>query len=197
MHSETNKAYMAGLMDGEGHIGITLSAPRSRGGEMRTHSVIVTVSNTYLPLMDDLRADWGGTLVVRRVSKTSNTMIGNLRWSSKAAADVLNEIRPYLIIKHEQADHAIAFSKELANRPSATKMITEDEWNRREELRVAIRQLNRPDPTVVVLPYPVVKPRICVICREEYTTYKSSKSMYCSQKCIAKGRWQQVKAEAS
>lgn len=194
MHSETDRTYLAALIDGEGHIGIALAKPRTNRAFMRTHSAILTVANTYLPVMDEIREDWGGTLVVRKANPTSSTMIGNLRWSSKAAAEVLWEIRPYMRIKHAQADLLLAFADELAARPSRTQMISKDEWDRREDLRVSIRQLNKPDPSVVAAPYPTNPALTCAFCGDQYTNYVSTKSMYCGQKCAQKARWQRVKS---
>lgn len=196
MSRERDRAYLAGLVDGEGAIGIALARPRSRG-EMRSHAVYLTVSNTYLTAMDKMRELWGGTLVVRRASKESDRMIGNLRWSSRAAANVLQEIRPYLLIKHEQADLALEFMRDMDKRRSKTHAISEDEWHNRERLRVAIRQLNRPDPNVKPLPYPTITPQTCVFCNQKYTAFKSRKSKYCSQRCAQKARWQRVKSRAN
>ena len=154
MASKLEKAYFAGLLDGEVHIGITMA--RQRGsGEWRTHQMIVTLSNTFMPVMIECKELWGGTLVVRRANKETSTMIGNLRWSAQKAKTVLQDLRPYLRIKAAQADLALAFAKEVKDRKSVTGRINEKEWNRREELRIAIRQLNRPDPANVPLPYPL------------------------------------------
>ena len=197
MYTEVEKAYLAGFLDGEGHIGIT-KAQTPRTGGTHTHMVIVTVSNTYLPLMEKLQRRWGGTLVKRKACKTSEKIIGNLRWSSRAAAAVLHELEPYIVVKKQQLEIALAFADELANREYHAKPLTEDEWRRREELRMAIRALNG---GVVgdteVRPAPTFAPKVCANCGKPIETYERLSRKYCSIKCARRARYLRNKAQIS
>jgi len=195
MTTVLERAYFAGLLDGEGHIGITRARQEPYG--WKTHQMIVTLANTYMPVMSAAKVLWGGTLVVRPTNRGSKTMIGNLRWSAQNAKKVLQDLRPYLRIKAAQADLALAFTKEVKERASVTGRITEEEWNRREELRVAIRQLNRPDSSVIAEPYPQRPAKQCAWCGQDFTEYVSMVTRYCSNSCVAKARWQRVKARQS
>ena len=108
MKTETDKAYLAGLVDGEGHIGITTAMQRKGDGYWRTHCLIVTVSNTHLETLAWVKSLWQGTLVVRKQPR-NKVPIGNLRWSSRQAVEVLNDIKPYVRIKATQLELALQF----------------------------------------------------------------------------------------
>lgn len=198
MPTETDKAYFAGLLDGEGHIGITLAKPRGARSDWRTHAVIVTLSNTHTDTLTWAQTLWPtakGTLVIRTQSK-QRVPIGNLRWSSAAAGVVLRDVVPYLRIKVSQATIALQFIHEMGERAFRAQVISEEEWYRREEMRLAIRQLNRADPTLIPEPYPIVdRTRGCAFCGQVFERAPGSRQMYCSVACESKERWQRQKAK--
>mgnify|MGYP001611554297 CR=1 FL=1 len=187
--TETERAYLAGLFDGEGHLGITLARPRLAGRkDWRTHVLIMTIANTHMDTMTWLQASWPkGTLVIRQQA-TGRIPVGYLRWTSAGARTVLLEILPYLRIKKPQALLALRFVEEMAERPYKSKTLSEEEWLRREDLRIAIRHLNRPDPTLKVEPFPGHRfQRGCSSCAQKFTLMDGSRMAYCSPECQAKG----------
>ena len=195
MTSETHKAYLAGLIDGEGHVGITTSRVRP-GGLWRSHYLIVTLSNTHIPTMAWVKSFWQGTLVIRQQPQ-QRTPIGNLRWSSAQATAVLKDIRRYSRIKAAQIELALQFSKIIEDRHRSTKYISEEEWNLREELRLAIRQLNRPDPSLKAIPYPADRYRkTCPQCGAEFSSNGTTKK-YCVKSCYWKATNQRRSADNS
>ena len=188
MYTEVEKAYLAGFLDGEGHIGITRSIPRVNTGR-HCHYMIVTIANTHKPIMEKLKRRWGGVLVWRKASKESDTIIGNLRLSSIAAANLLREIEPYLVVKKKQAELALLFADELANRETVTKPLTKAEWDRREDLRIAIREINRPGQELDRTPYPEPAPLVCAYCGKQITEYeRGTTRQYCDLKCQSAAR---------
>ena len=193
MKTEVDKAYLAGLVDGEGHIGITTAMQQKNGEAWRTHCLIVTVSNTHLETLAWIKSLWQGTLVIRKQPQ-QRVRIGNLRWSSKQAVEVLRDIQPYVRIKATQLGLALQFASLITDRPHATKYISEGEWDLREELRMAIRQTNRADDTLKKAPYPFYRDtRNCDVCGTEFLRRGTSR-MYCSTKCANKALWQRRKA---
>lgn len=196
MPTETEKAYLAGLLDGEGHIGITLANPRGNNGEWRTHTVIVTLANTHLETLK-----WAvticprGTLVVRRQPKQT-IPIGNVRWSSAAAGEMLTTVQPYLRIKVAQAALALQFVSEMRQRAYHSKVLSQAEWEQREALRLAIRQINRPDPTLATVPYPTWRyERVCLTCGNVFLPTDGSRRLYCTPHCFRAMQWQRQKAK--
>ena len=194
MKTETQKAYLAGLIDGEGHIGITMAMQRKDSVYWRTHSMIVTVANTHLETLAWVKSLWLGTLVIRKQPRQT-IPIGNLRWSSRQAVEVLKDIQPYSRIKSAQIELALQFSRLIEERPSHTKFISEEEWDLREELRLAIRQINRADATLQAVPYPLERDtRTCLVCGEEFQRHGTSR-LYCASQCAHKAAWQHHKAQ--
>lgn len=192
MKTETQKAYLAGLVDGEGHIGITTAIQMKGSDYWRTHCVIVTLANTHLETMTWVKSIWSGTLIIRKQPKQS-IPIGNLRWSSRQAIEVLKDIQPYSKIKAAQIRLALQFANLIAEREQSTKFISEEEWDLREELRLAIRQLNRLDPTLKKVPYPIERDtRLCPVCGASFRRYGTAKG-YCSTRCYNKASWQRQK----
>ena len=192
MTTETEKAYLAGLVDGEGHIGITTAKSRPSRVAWHSHYMIVTLANTHIQTLVWVKSQWNGTLVIRKQPKQT-VPIGNLRWSSAQAVAVLKDIQPYLRIKVAQTDLALQFANIMASREKATKFISEEEWNLREELRMAIRQINRPDPTLKKTPYPAERyMRDCAYCGNQFDRRGTTK-LYCSPKCHNKALYQKRK----
>ena len=186
MYTDVERAYLAGLLDGEGTIRRATSAPRGNG-ETRTHALVVTVSNTHIPTMERLHARWGGSLSIRQFSSRMSTRpIAVLRWTSISAAGLLREIYPFMEIKRGQAEAALTFADELASRPKRTSVVTREQWERREELRLRIKRLNSPTDVSEPIPYPEMPPRPCKWCGEIYEGYMSRKRMYCSNSCAMK-----------
>jgi len=91
-------AYVAGFIDGEGCIRVTNDS-----------SLLVTVSNTYLPILLNLKDRYGGSVGLQKGAH------GNCRpayhWDicGDRAADFLWTIGPYLIEKRDQAYLALEF----------------------------------------------------------------------------------------
>lgn len=107
-HDTATLAYAAGMVDGEGHIGINVCRQRGEGN-MR-HILRVTVTNTHRPLLDWLKERFGGT-VIEDHKKVVGPKLRVWTWHSRslAAYEFLRAIRPYVIVKREQVRLAIEF----------------------------------------------------------------------------------------
>lgn len=96
MLNETDKAYLAGLLDGEGSIGI------DNHGGIRTPSVRITLTNTNIDMLAELKTLWGGCLSARRKRNLYWKPVSDLIWASKTTDFVLKAVLPYLRIKRKQ-----------------------------------------------------------------------------------------------
>uniref|UniRef100_A0A6M3IGM2 Putative HNH homing endonuclease n=1 Tax=viral metagenome TaxID=1070528 RepID=A0A6M3IGM2_9ZZZZ len=188
MITETQKAYLAGLIDGEGCILIT--APRTKGEKgWYGHYLTVTVANTNVPVLAWVKSLWKGYLLMRNQPK-QRVPVGNLRWTSLQAAQVLKDIRQYLIVKAAQADLAILFAESIEDKGSRINHLPKEEWDSREELRLAIHQLNRPYTVLNKVPYPKEKYQsVCPVCKTTFDRQRKTK-VYCSKQCYEKHKWQ-------
>lgn len=98
--SDLDKAYAAGILDGEGCIQI---CPNSRG--KNGHYLRVEVVNTNARLLQWLKERFGGNVQARGqldVRATKPLFV----WStaSRVSAAFLRTVRPYLIVKATEAD---------------------------------------------------------------------------------------------
>jgi len=104
--SEVEAAYLAGLMDGEGHIGIRWVVVRTRRQQRGsvTAALIVSVTNTNRDVLQWI-VETTGCGHVRGPYRQGQR---RLKWywflSGYQGSVVLDRIRPYLIIKAHEAD---------------------------------------------------------------------------------------------
>lgn len=100
--TETDKAYLAGLMDGEGSISLARSfAKRTRG---RYVYPLVRIANTDKPMIDWIiqRIPFGALQYRSRMNERCKNVY-HIGWASSEAIEVLELILPYLITKKERA----------------------------------------------------------------------------------------------
>lgn len=119
----TTLAYLAGLLDGEGCI------TASPNGSY--YWLGVRISNTDLGLADWLQTTLGGTVNVWQPSGRRRRVF-NWLLSGQRAADFLEQVSPYLIIKRRQAELWLAFWR-----------LSPSQRREAETLRRAIREATR------------------------------------------------------
>lgn len=107
--SETELAYAAGLIDGEGCIRIAKLSPRSCVKEGQ-YGLTVNCSNTHYGVLEWIKELFGGHITGKPRSEKHS-----LCWcwmiSGKRAADFLLLIEPYMKIKKREAQIAMMFSE--------------------------------------------------------------------------------------
>jgi hypothetical protein len=115
--TETEWAYLAGIIDGEGTIGLYGPGPRSPHGR-----AFVVIANSNTDLLNWVQQLWPGctvslTLKAGDLRKgqftTHKSDIYQLRWTRRAAIkSVLEGILPYLRIKKDRAEKVLAWVAE-------------------------------------------------------------------------------------
>jgi hypothetical protein len=102
MIADTDIAWAAGILDGEGSIG---AYTNGNGGRVLS----VQVGNTDFRMVQKLHDMFGGCL-----RETNPCASGRTYWqwktTSRVAASCLRLVLPYLITKKEQAEVALVFS---------------------------------------------------------------------------------------
>lgn len=102
---EFSLPYVAGFFDGEGSIGIYRNG---RGNGCTLH---VQITQTVGPQADELlraiQARWGGSLTP--MNKKLRRPAWNYQASASAGVALLRDLRPYLLLKADQADVALAW----------------------------------------------------------------------------------------
>lgn len=152
--SETDKAWMAGFVDGEGCITISKQVRKNR--PTPAYRVFITISNTDYAVLEFFKLHYGGSIYnvhERRKDKR------NIKWSDtydwycpiSSSKRFLRDILPYLRLKRKQAELCLEFLETRKNTKQARRIngtlagsegLTVEELNKRESYRLAVRALN-------------------------------------------------------
>ena len=155
MASEVDRAYLAGIIDGEGciHLGkrevahpVRWSGRGRKPTSWARFDGKVHVVNTDMRLLEWLHARWPGRFITSR--PPSPNQKGGVRckpshalyWGSRLAKPVLEEALPFLVLKREQAEILLAFIQTLGNRGTPLSV---DTYRAREVMHARMAELNR------------------------------------------------------
>jgi hypothetical protein len=99
-------AYLAGMIDGEGSIMVT--------HKWQVITIRLTCSNTKRVVLDTI-AEWTdvGNVNINRPEGPRNATSYVWNANGDSAASVLRQIRPFMLVKPEQADHALWVQSQL------------------------------------------------------------------------------------
>ena len=124
--------YAAGFFDGEGCVNCSSSRNNS--------FVRILVVNTNIDVLNAFQAVWGGDINANYKQKAHWKQAYTWRLQHKAATNFLTEILPFLIIKRQQAEAAIAFNQ---LRPGQGNKWTEESKAQAADFLNKIRQSNK------------------------------------------------------
>jgi hypothetical protein len=106
-------AYAAGLFDGEGYVRVAKwEKPNSR--HVR-YQVIGGIGMTYLPVIQALRDQFGGSVNQNRHDLRNPNARIQFTWhiASQTAATFFRLIQPHLIVKREEVDLALQLQDDI------------------------------------------------------------------------------------
>ncbi len=132
--TETDKAYIAGLIDGEGYISIFRHFHPKR--KISSYRVSVGITNTDRELILWLYSKLGGHFVDGRNTRDNWKMRYDVIWYSRKARTVLDMVLPYLKSKKLKAEIVLEFSKRrhLGSRNMEEKILDDLSYNHLKEL---------------------------------------------------------------
>jgi hypothetical protein len=144
--SASDLAYCAGIVDGEGCIGIYQNR-KADSGRSITYSAVVVVAMTRPEAIEFLAATFGGALRQdRRKTKTGKPVY---RWvlHIKEAVALLEIICPFLKVKKANAENVLEYSKYISSRvqnPPGIRnpALTQNEKEMRHAFYVKAKALN-------------------------------------------------------
>ena len=133
----TDLAYLAGIVDGEGYIGISADH-RNRNPDRPCWRLRVVVTNTNEWLMHHLKFSIGGGTIRLR----NGNLMPCYQWSIERgkAAEFLKLILPYLRLKKPQAELAIKFQASVTR---STRKLTEGQLAVREAEMLLLKSMKR------------------------------------------------------
>lgn len=144
--SETDAAYVAGLIDGEGCFCITRKKPtgRKHSPSYEAHLVVAMSNASVLAWLKDLLGGWD-QFHVRKLPSGKQMY----RWQAKSedSVRIAKLLLPYLKVKRKQAELFIRFREQLSSykltkQGEYTKRISDEEIAARESMRLEMALLN-------------------------------------------------------
>ena len=114
MSKQSNAAYLAGFMDGEGSFSITKHWARTKqvSGNVTTnwrHAVQVVISNTNREVLEWIVENYGGSIHTRKMYMTAKQGYSWRPSTYKEGEIFILSILPYLRIKKKQAMVALSY----------------------------------------------------------------------------------------
>lgn len=146
---QTNEcAYLAGLIDGEAYVGVTRAmTSKSAKGCKRgiAYRLLLSISMTDSRPLEFAQRITRIGVVKKRAPPLNPNHKQAFVWQawSRECAQILTRVRQFLVVKAEVADLCIEF-QQLMRQPGRFGL-SDEEWDRREEIAHHIRLLNRGD----------------------------------------------------
>jgi len=155
MATDMERAYLAGIIDGEGCISLNrreVPHPARWSGRGRKPTTWARfegrlhVANTDMRLLDWLNDRWPARFSVNH-PPSPNQAAGmrckpchTIYWNSRHAEEPLRAALPFLVLKREQAEILLAFIATLGNRGTPLSV---DTYLKREAMSARVRDLNK------------------------------------------------------
>jgi len=152
MRQALNWAYLAGLIDGEGSLGIYISRSPSRKNA-------AVIARLKIGMCEEDLIRWlhkvtgNGTVTTWTVKKGTSRPVWVISWNGYSAESVLRQCGPYLRLKRKQAALVLqwiriskSWHRKLGGRGHRERAYPDHVWRKAEELRVAIQRLNKREP---------------------------------------------------
>ena len=147
---DTDLAYLAGLIDGEGMIAIekVRPAPHVKNGNPR-YFMKVDIQMSDRPPIEHIARLFDRNIMIKKITGNMRKQAYRLSWQAKIAADLLTQILPYLVLKHPQALVALEFQTALtAEGRGGNRRVpkTAEQIAMRERCYLEVRRLKHETP---------------------------------------------------
>lgn len=144
MLRDTDIAYAAGLLDGEGSIVIGLSKRKRLKGIVPDHWLQVGITGTNREMLDWLRQNFGGHISDSSHSKSRKKQRPCWTWRvmSNQASEFLKLLLPFLKDKHQRAILAIEFQETKTQTRATGGVLSQEAIDKRQWYKDKISSLN-------------------------------------------------------
>lgn len=140
-HRPEDLAYAAGFFDGEGCVGLG----KNKGRRSVCYTLVVHATNVEPAVIHGLAETFGGTVMIRRAGKNYRRDLYIWQAVTLTAYQALRLMRPYLKVKHRQADIGIKFFEHvLAYHTPGIRTVSPEELLWRDEQRQRLHEINTP-----------------------------------------------------
>lgn len=142
--SPADLGYLAGIIDGEGHLGLVRRKAKWRKDQAHYLRPVVQIGQAKREMLDHLALVVGAG----SVAIYGTRIFFNLRFYPSTLRWLLPQLLPHLVIKRRQAEILIEFLSACAYHPSGRyHPLTAEQWMRRELLGEEMRRLNEKPST--------------------------------------------------
>jgi len=145
-------AYLAGLIDGEGYLGLLAA---KKNGVVTNYKVRLCITNSSLEIMEWLVQNFGANYYAKTVKpENQNKHKVAYTWHINCgqAGRLIEAVRPYLLIKRKQADILAAYRLLQENSVRTCLKHFKFPLNLREEIHSIIKTLNHRGPVTTNTP---------------------------------------------
>lgn len=142
MASETELAYVAGLLDGEGTIAIAKQKPNS-GSKSIKYILKIHITNTHLGVLLQCQKQFGGYICSKTHYYYRRKACYEWVLLVSKAKEFLKAILPYLVIKKEQAELGLSFLETRTACFDRRRGLSKEELNLRESYYLRMKQINQ------------------------------------------------------
>jgi hypothetical protein len=118
-------AYLAGVIDSDGSIGMYAAKSTGRHPEYRNYYLRLAITNASKPLMDWLVANLGGRFDTRAQVAAHHAQTYNWIVTQMHAGAILKRTLPYMKVKTMQAHLAVEYVERFRNASSRLGMTPE------------------------------------------------------------------------
>ena len=142
--SETQLAYLAGMIDGEGSICITKARNKKAGRLGYGYRPVVHVASTNSVVLNTLQR-WTGLGKARLFDDARENRKARWQWMiwSNQAAQIVNAVLPFLIIKKSQANLFLKFIKLKKGMGKTGRTgLTDNQWSEQDTIYQRMKELN-------------------------------------------------------
>jgi hypothetical protein len=145
-----NYSYLAGIIDGEGYLGITKQSRKDRPSI--SYREILQVANTYKDLVDFLKNEIGGSVYIIKRPQDKDYWKVQYVWhcSQSEIEFILKKTMPYLIVKKGQAKLLLefikykkSFKRKSLGQGLGSSPLSLEEINFRENIWLKVKSLNK------------------------------------------------------
>ena len=137
-------AYIAGLFDGEGYVGVIKVKPNPKWRQKSpVYSMVVSIANTNLEILCWLRGLFGGSVFTTN-KRTEHWQKGHeWRIVSNQAIPFLEAIQPYTKIKKEQIELALFFQRIKGHKSGGRKPLSESSLDLYEAIKIELEGMKK------------------------------------------------------
>ena len=145
--TETEKAYIGGFFDGEGHISIVKKKPNPPRWKNPSYKLVAVITNSNKTIIDFIHSKFKNSSHKHGPYKSSGfkpkgKLLYQLHFTGVHCKEFLREIHPYLRIKRDQANLALDYPL-LEFRTHRYKGLTQEQVAEREDFYQRMKSLNK------------------------------------------------------